>query len=218
MLSDSDFGKITFKNPNALFNFKCTRCAECCKNMKLRLTSLDIKALCDRLKLSTRQFHLRYTSIAIGKNKLPLYLLKTRPECVFHKKGCIVYESRPTSCRMYPFGTYHVFDKIYYFKVKDCPGFRKKRKTTINSFIAESQADNLLSFINRWELINNIELDKIEDKAEFVNLYKQLLFFFDSMFTKMFIKENKLERYGFEDKILYFINYLLEYKNKRIIY
>jgi Fe-S-cluster containining protein len=178
--------------------------------MKLKLNSLDIKLLCDKLKISTKQFHSKYTTIIVGKNDLPEYLLKTKPQCVFYNEGCTVHESRPISCRLYPFGSYNVFDKIYYFKVNHCQGFEKKKKITINRFIKENKLDNYLSFVNRWELVNNIKLSDINDQSKLIESYKQLLYFFDSNFTKRFIKEHKIQNYPFEDKILYFINYLLE--------
>ena len=211
-MRDPDFGDIKFKKPTSRFNFSCTGCADCCKNMKLKLNSLDVKLLCDRLDTSTERFHSRYTVIAVGKNGLPEYMLRTMPQCVFYNegKGCIVHKSRPMSCRLYPFGSYNVFNKTYFFKVRHCPGFKNTKKITINGFIKENDLEKYINFINNWEVVSNVKLKNKKNQKDFINLYKQLLFFFDSKFTKRFIKGHGLKNYSFEDKIMYFINHLLE--------
>jgi Fe-S-cluster containining protein len=82
-------------------NFKCRRCADCCKYLTIKLSKRDIKEI--KRAGYKEEFFMEFdTHIKSPVLKLQNY------RCVFlgKKKGkyyCKIYESRPKVCRQYPF-------------------------------------------------------------------------------------------------------------------
>jgi Fe-S-cluster containining protein len=83
---------------------------QCCADVNIILTPLDVLQLARRTGLHTRVFLDTYTGNPITKDlQLPIVLLKMRDEegkrCPFvGDGGCTVYQDRPWACRMYPLG------------------------------------------------------------------------------------------------------------------
>jgi len=83
---------------------------DCCADVNIILTPLDVLQLARSTGLSTSEFLDTYTSNPITKDlHLPVVLLKMGPEpdkrCPFvGSEGCTVYDVRPWACRMYPVG------------------------------------------------------------------------------------------------------------------
>jgi len=83
---------------------------QCCADVNIILTPLDVLGLARRTGLHTREFLDTYTGNPITKDlQLPMVLLKMRDDetkrCHFvGEQGCTVYEDRPWACRMYPLG------------------------------------------------------------------------------------------------------------------
>lgn len=97
------------------FQFKCTRCGDCCRRIKesVMLESLDAYRLAKFLRQtdpSVKEIEnmlIRYTDpIPLTDTGFPIYVLKTLGEndtCIFLKEnGCAVYSARPRTCRLYP--------------------------------------------------------------------------------------------------------------------
>jgi Fe-S-cluster containining protein len=83
---------------------------DCCADVNIILTPLDVLRLSRRLGLSTTEFLEKHALIPVTKDlQLPVVMLKmgAEPErkCEFvGEQGCGVYEDRPWACRMYPLG------------------------------------------------------------------------------------------------------------------
>ncbi|MFH1480257.1 MAG: YkgJ family cysteine cluster protein [Pseudomonadota bacterium] len=97
-------------DPEDVFRFHCypeVSCfIQCCQDVNIFLTPYDVLRLKRGLGISSDEFIDKYTLI-IPKEKrlLPLVILKMAEDkrCPFVSgKGCLVYNDRPWSCRMYP--------------------------------------------------------------------------------------------------------------------
>lgn len=83
---------------------------QCCADVNIMLTPLDVLRLARKLGMSTTDFLAAHTQRPITKDlHLPVVLLKMRDEpakrCPFvAEQGCTVYGDRPWACRMYPVG------------------------------------------------------------------------------------------------------------------
>jgi len=81
---------------------------DCCANVNILLTPLDVLQLSRRLGLETGDFLRRHTLTPFTKElQLPVVVLKMNDDekktCPFvGDQGCTVYQARPWSCRMYP--------------------------------------------------------------------------------------------------------------------
>ena len=96
------------------FRFGCHRglpCyTNCCADVNILLTPLDVLGLARRLGITTGEFIARHTLTPVTKDlHLPVLMLRMDDgpgkKCPFvGAEGCTVYEDRPWSCRMYPVG------------------------------------------------------------------------------------------------------------------
>lgn len=79
--------------------FDCTKCAACCKEAYVVLETQDIARLAGALGMKRSAFREAY----VGKNEDRDTCLNQRPCPFLKRKLCTLYESRPDSCREYPF-------------------------------------------------------------------------------------------------------------------
>lgn len=83
---------------------------DCCADVNILLTPMDVLSLSRRLGIPTGEFIARYTLTPVTKDlHLPVLMLRMGEEpqrrCLFvGTEGCDVYQDRPWSCRMYPVG------------------------------------------------------------------------------------------------------------------
>lgn len=98
-----------------LFQFKCTCCGDCCRNIKesVMLESLDAYRLAKLLRQTDPSIRemgemlLKYAiPIPLTDMGFPIYVLKivgNDDTCIFLKENrCAVYAARPRTCRLYP--------------------------------------------------------------------------------------------------------------------
>lgn len=141
--------------PDETFWFSCSPevpCFnECCRDLNQFLTPYDILRLKNHLKLSSGEFLERYTSQHIGpESGLPIITLKTNSShqftCPFvTTAGCMVYESRPSSCRTYPLvraisrsrETGRINEQFMVLKESHCLGFNRGRRRTVRDWVQE---------------------------------------------------------------------------------
>jgi uncharacterized protein len=83
---------------------------DCCADVNILLTPMDVLSLSRRLGITTGEFIARHTLTPVTKDlHLPVLMLRMGEEperrCLFvGTEGCDVYQDRPWSCRMYPVG------------------------------------------------------------------------------------------------------------------
>jgi len=82
----------------------------CCADINIVLTPLDVLGLARRIGVTTTEFLQKYCLHPITKDlNLPMVMLGMEDDeakkCRFvGEQGCTVYEDRPWACRMYPVG------------------------------------------------------------------------------------------------------------------
>lgn len=89
----------------------CTKCANCCKQIKVILSLKDISGLQKGTGLSKQQFETKF----IKKGKNGDYSFKKTP-CPFLKDNlCTQYDFRPYACRSFP----HIHKEEFIFRLID---------------------------------------------------------------------------------------------------
>ncbi len=83
--------------------FDCTQCSACCRETRVEITPADLTSIAAFLKLRPAEVRRMYTESTPDST-----LLIAQPEghCVFLHRGlCLIYEVRPTPCRLFPYLT-----------------------------------------------------------------------------------------------------------------
>ena len=135
------------------FKFSCSAevpCFnECCRDLNQFLTPYDILCLKNHLGMTSGAFLERYTTQHTGpETGLPVIALKLddalKLKCPFvTESGCSVYDSRPSSCRMYPLAraisrsreTGKVTEHFALIKESHCRGFEQETTQTVRQWI-----------------------------------------------------------------------------------
>jgi Fe-S-cluster containining protein len=79
----------------------CTKCANCCRTLRVVVTEEDIPRIAGRLGMAPDQFITTYLE---RNEEEGYYRIKTSP-CPFlgEDSKCTIYDVRPEKCRGYPF-------------------------------------------------------------------------------------------------------------------
>jgi hypothetical protein len=77
----------------------CTRCANCCKTMDIRVSEEDVARIAGHLNMASAEFVERYAAVDEEGNRR----FSQKP-CPFlgEDDRCTIYAVRPTDCREYP--------------------------------------------------------------------------------------------------------------------
>lgn len=149
------------------FRFKCHReiaCfTRCCAALDLLLTPYDILRLKQRLGLTSEDFLDRYGDTVFERHpRFPLVMLRMvegpQKKCPFvSPSGCILYEDRPSSCRLYPLGrafklALQADPKEKYFLVKEahCLGFQEDHEWTVEEWVNSEGMDEYNTMNDLW--------------------------------------------------------------------
>ena len=137
------------------FSFSCSKAVacfnECCRDLNQFLTPYDILRLKNNLGLSSADFLEKYTAEHTGpESGLPVITLKPAvgPEqiCPFvTPEGCLVYQDRPSSCRMYPLARVlsrsrednTITERFVLINEPHCLGKHQGRALSVAQWIAE---------------------------------------------------------------------------------
>lgn len=104
------FERLKFQpvNSDDEFEFSCSNCGECCRNIKdaVMVESLDLFRIARYMRMTTAEAMEAYTVSAFLSRGFPILLMKTKPHmdaCVFLKNGkCSIHSIKPRTCRLYP--------------------------------------------------------------------------------------------------------------------
>lgn len=115
--------------PDDTFHFECKMCGNCCRNRSepIVLTGVDLFLIASYLKITMQEAISRYTEYNLGsRSHIPVLTLRERIDgsCSLLRNGrCIVQESKPIVCALFPLGRYydlrdHAFH--YFMNPKAC--------------------------------------------------------------------------------------------------
>ncbi len=135
----------------------------CCRKVDMFLFPYDVICLKNRLKMDSRNFMHRHTTLVQADNPyFPAVMLKLDdPEkcCPFlHDEGCTVYTNRPSSCRTYPLE--RAVDRrpergrnedFYFLKKHDyCLGHNEEQKVTVKQWLRNQQVEYYNQMNDLW--------------------------------------------------------------------
>jgi Fe-S-cluster containining protein len=102
-----------------LLTFRCTGCANCCKDLRVPLTTADLRRLVELTRRAAAQIVAWLPTEGVDLTGEPGSLVQLEPRapralmtlaqeqstCLFlgSDERCSVYDARPGSCRLYPF-------------------------------------------------------------------------------------------------------------------
>ncbi|MEW6001782.1 MAG: YkgJ family cysteine cluster protein [Nitrospirota bacterium] len=133
------------------FKFSCHKGLSCfntcCSDINIFLTPYDVLRMRRATWLSSGEFLKRYTIPLLGEEGLPLVVLKMMEDenktCPFFTPdGCMIYQDRPWSCRMYPI--FPVSSKEEEFLIEEkpsCLGFKEEKQWTIEEWKKDQGID-----------------------------------------------------------------------------
>ena len=136
------------------FTFAChpgVSCfGDCCGDVNIFLTPLDVLRLKNRLGMSSSEFLEKHTILpGDGGRSMPAPVLRMsedeKRKCPFFgDAGCSVYDARPWACRMYPLGFAspppgESSEDPFFFLVKEdqCHGFTGGREISVARWMEE---------------------------------------------------------------------------------
>ena len=191
-----------------LFCFSCSPDVPCfnacCRDLNQFLTPFDILRLKNQLGLSSEEFLAKYTNWHIGpETGLPIISLKPKDTqemiCPFvSKKGCMVYENRPSSCRTYPLvravsrsrQTGEITEQFMVLKEPHCHGFDHGKSQTVLQWIDQQEIaicnqinDKLMTLIS---LKNRLRPGPLDEKSR--NLFILALYDLDNFRSQILNK------------------------------
>lgn len=150
--------------PEDTFQFECEMCGNCCRNRSdpILLTGADVYRIACTLGQTMIDVVTDNTRGYIGDTShLPVIALEERMDgsCRFLRKGrCMVHQSKPAVCALYPLGRIYNFqdNSFHYFvNPKTCQSYHKSEKS--------------------WTLQEWLDLFKIEESEEMARVWNRLM-------------------------------------------
>jgi len=207
---------------NGVFRFAChpgVVCfTECCRDLKLLLTPYDVIRLKNRLGLSSGDFLDRYTDCGFDEDRpLPMAYLQMseneRKTCPFvSAKGCIVYEDRPSACRIYPIARASRLHRVHglvlenYFVLHEdhCMGFKEEQFWKMDEWLRDQGLQHYYELNDLWmgivthPMLRNARLPQKQQQIFYFASYNSDKFremVFNSRFLSLFeIEGDEIEQ------------------------
>ena len=202
---------------NGGFRFAChpgVPCfTECCRDLNLQLTPYDVMRLKNRLGLSSDDFLDGYTDCGFDGNRpLPAVYLRMSPNvrktCPFvSPQGCLVYEDRPSACRIYPIARASRLHRVHgsvlenYFVLHEdhCLGFKEDRDWKIEEWLKDQGLEDYRRQNDLWMAIvthpglRNAPLPQKQQQMFFIAAYNS------DRFREMVFKSRFLDRFQIDE-------------------
>ena len=191
---------------------------ECCRELNLLLTPYDVIRLKNRLGLSSGDFLDRYTDCGFDEDRpLPMAYLQMseneRKTCPFvSAKGCIVYEDRPSACRIYPIARASrlhrshdlVLDNYFVLHEDHCMGFEEEQFWKMDEWLRDQGLQHYYELNDLWmgivthPMLRNARLPQKQQQIFYFASYNSDKFremVFNSRFLSLFeIEGDEIEQ------------------------
>ncbi len=207
---------IPFKGKNFKFlchkNIACFN--KCCYKLDLTLTPYDILRIKNCLKLSSDDFLEYYTDINLDEYPpFPIIKLKMQEDgkCPFvSKKGCKIYNDRPSACRLYPIARASinykktVEERFFIIQEEHCLGFNEDKEWSIDEWLIHQDIKTYDIFNIPWfEIITSYPEEIIKTKDL---LFKKMQIFYLASynldkFRKFILNKNFFDLYNIPDSL-----------------
>lgn len=210
---------LTVLTPENDFRFECRPGLDCftrcCRNITIVLTPYDILRMKNALNISSGDFLADYTLSIIGDGGLPVVMLKMKDDdeknCPFvTSRGCIIYQDRPWSCRIYPLQpeSSKITEKAgkQYYSVMDVPfclGLGADRSLTLAEWIEEQGVSVYQEMETPFKTITTNEFlrqNKITNK-KIQEMFYMACFDLDR-FRRFVLESTFLERFEVEPEVV----------------
>ena len=186
--------------------------------MNLLLTPYDVIRLKNRLGLSSGDFLDRYTDCGFDEDRpLPMAYLQMseneRKTCPFvSAKGCIVYEDRPSACRIYPIARASrlhrshdlVLDNYFVLHEDHCMGFEEEQFWKMDEWLRDQGLQHYYELNDLWmgivthPMLRNARLPQKQQQIFYFASYNSDKFremVFNSRFLSLFeIEGDEIEQ------------------------
>jgi Fe-S-cluster containining protein len=208
-------------NSKSGFRFRChpgLPCfTKCCRDVNIFLSPYDILRLKKRLGISSGEFLERYTiSLIAARSGLPVVVLKMADDkdkrCPFvGSDGCMVYDSRPWSCRMYPLDRKEADDSFAIIADPGiCLGLREESEQSVADYLVAQgvppyeEMEGLLSRISGAPALcaERIQNPKLQEmcRVALYDLDRFRRFVMESRFLEIFYVEKEVaEKIPYDD-------------------
>jgi Fe-S-cluster containining protein len=168
LIMDTQFDPIDIDDS---FRFGCHACVPCfnacCRDLTQFLTPYDILRLKNHFKMTSEAFLKKYTIQHDGpESGLPVITLlpgdRDQKTCPFvSPQGCLVYEDRPSSCRIYPVAraisrnreTGGITEHFAIIRESHCEGFSEGSVQPVREWIKQQGLTEYFAMNDRLMLI-----------------------------------------------------------------
>jgi Fe-S-cluster containining protein len=161
--------------------FKCKQCGKCCDETIIQLAPYDIKNICNALKITTKEFHEKY-SMFRPFDQIPRCYLRNRPKCPFKEnKNCTIYLNRPLRCRLFPLGRVYENNEVFIVLPEEkCMGFNTGKKQKISEWLEGQSVFNLDKESADWNnFLIKLKDNPIIKKEGFKEMFKEVFYNFN---------------------------------------
>lgn len=175
------------------FKFECKMCGRCCKRRSepIVVNGFDVYRFSEALNMPLRDSLRLNCEMNIGDSShIPIFVLSERMDgsCRLMRNGkCMVQESKPIVCALFPLGRYYdVRDNSYhYFKnVGSCPGVNTDCEQKLSDWLEHFHIEDYTEETTIWNRLMlgisgvTARWDKrrVEKDVELVNVLVGLLY------------------------------------------
>ena len=181
--------QLLAKEEHNILKFKCKNCGYCCDHTLIELYPFDIKALCERKNISTKEFHQSHAVVRPDDHGIPKCVLINKPSCHFKENNlCTVYSSRPVRCRLYPLGRIFGEEQLLYVVSEyKCVGFDTGKKRPIVQFLEEQGVTPFNKLVKDWtDFLRKMQEKELKNDPVLQTIFRKVFYDFDDLLIKKY--------------------------------
>jgi len=178
--------QLQVKELHNVLKFKCKKCGKCCDSTFIQLYPFDIKNICKKLNIKTKELNQKYLLLNEIEG-IPRTFIKNRPTCPFKEDNqCTIYENRPIRCKLFPLGRVFKEKKILHVLPEEkCVGFQTGKKQTVSGWLKNEEILEFEELTKNWNhFIINLKDNPILKEPMFKIIFQKAFYDFDDPFIK----------------------------------